>query len=90
MDKIRESILREVESILKILIDDEIEYNMETKLLGESHILDSVTAIQLVAWGDEYYGINVLEGDMELKCLQTVGEYVERVYSMIKYKTELY
>jgi acyl carrier protein len=54
-----------------------------TPLLGTGLELDSVAATALLAAIDHEFGVNVLEEDMDLDCLDSVGTLAEFVFGHI-------
>lgn len=78
----KQEILDDVQNILKLIINKEVNLDISTPLLGANNLIDSLTVMELIAWCNDFYKINVLEEDISLECLKTVGSFVDRIYQL--------
>jgi acyl carrier protein len=81
----KQEILENLASAIQMLMPKQKVTNlsMETVLAGEGGILDSITILGLVAWVDDTYHTDVLDGDLDMESLATIGSLAERIMDLI-------
>ncbi|ACL75449.1 acyl carrier protein [Ruminiclostridium cellulolyticum] len=67
-------ILEEVIEKKKNIIDE------NTVLLGQGGIMDSLTITRFINKVESKFQVDIIEEDLELKCLETVGSLTEFLY----------
>lgn len=77
----QDAIFENVEKMLNQILDHDqsIKLQKDTCLLGKDHLVNSITAIKLVTLCNEYYGIDLLEDDLFLECLDNVEKLVTKI-----------
>lgn len=80
----RQEIFLEIETVLKKISSNEIKIDLSTQLLGDNNLIDSLTIIELITWSNENYTINVLDDDLNLDCMKTIGSFVNKIYDLQK------
>lgn len=80
----RQEIFFEIETVLKKISNNDIKIDLSTLLLGDNYLIDSLTIIELITWSNDYYKINVLDDDLNLDSMKTVGSFVNKIYDMQK------
>jgi acyl carrier protein len=72
-----ETRIRELNRILEDILLRACHYGPEEVLLGQGSFLDSVTVLAFVSKVEEQYRIDILEEDLNLDCLKTMGALAE-------------
>lgn len=86
--KTKQRIYSEVEAVLKKITNQDIEMDASTALLGSNNLIDSLTILDLLAWSNDFYRINVIEDDIHLECLKTIGFFVDQIYELCNTEAE--
>jgi acyl carrier protein len=81
MSEKEQEIITKIAAALKLLLPklETVSITEETVLAGEQGIIDSITALGVVAWVDAAYQIDVLDGDLNMNCMATVGSLARRI-----------
>ncbi len=68
----------------EITSGDKINFSYSTPLLAEGGVLGSLSIINLVDWCFDKYKVDLIDGDLSLKYLETIGELTEYIYNQLK------
>ncbi len=82
--KTKHEILCDVDKVIRKITSKEVVLDLSTPLLGKSNLIDSLTIIELITWSNDYYKINVMEDDIKLEGLKTIGSFVDKIYDLQK------
>ncbi len=73
----KETIIGELNRILEEVLLRACHYGADEILLGQGSFLDSVTVLAFVSKVEEQFGVDILEEDLNLDCLKTLGTLAE-------------
>lgn len=77
----KEQIYNQVCEMLKeVLEKDKDIFNENTVLLGQGGIMDSLTISRFINKVESNFKVDIIEEDLELKCLETVGSLTDFLY----------
>lgn len=79
----KDEIFISVNKILNQLLnyDEEHEFDMKTRLLGNEQI-DSLLVVKLLTWCEEFFEINLITEDWFLDYLATLENLVMKIYEL--------
>lgn len=80
--KTKEEIFTEVSNILQVIKNQQLQIDRTTKLISNEHFIDSLNIMELITWVNGNYKIDVIEEDLQLSCLETVGTLVDMIYTL--------
>lgn len=81
----REDIFLEICSKLsEIKSGDKIDFSYSTPLLAEGGIIGSLSVITLVDWCYDKYKVDLIDDDLSLNYLETIGDLTEYIYNQSK------
>lgn len=73
MNQEEQQLLIQIQELMrKVLICDQ-EFGEESPILGAGGMMDSVTAFQFITEAEERFGVDIMEDDVNLDSLETVG-----------------
>lgn len=77
----KEQIYNQVCEMLKeVLQEDKYIFNENTVLLGQGGIMDSLTITSFINKIESNFKVDIIEEDLELKCLETVGSLTDFLF----------
>ena len=79
----RDSIFQQIHGFLTILKVQSDAINEDMVLIGKKGCLDSLSALQLIFLCEETYKIDLLENDIKLERLSTVGTLINAIIELI-------
>ena len=66
---------------IKELKKDNSELSSNSVLLGNGGILDSLLIIQIVQWCKDVFNVDLIDDDINLKYLDTIGTLTDYLYT---------
>ncbi len=63
---------------------DKIDFSHSTPLLGEGGVIGSLSVITLVDWCFDKYKVDLIDDDLSLNYLETIGDLTEYIYNQSK------
>ncbi len=80
----RTEIFNEINWILNSFLkyDKEHIFDSNACLLGENPLLDSLLAVKLLTWCEEFFNIKIITVDFGMDYLATIDTLVEKVYEL--------
>lgn len=73
----KETIRKELNRILGDILLRACDFGLEEVLLGQGSFLDSVTVLAFVSKVEERFQVDILEEDLNLDCLKSMGALAE-------------
>ena len=80
----KEKLYVEINIIINEVLCTKKNYDLDTHILGEECIMDSIVLLAFVARINEKYGINILKDDYNLDCLESLEKLINHVEIMIQ------
>ncbi len=63
---------------------DKIDFSYSTPLLAEGGVIGSLSVITLVDWCFDKYKVDLIDDDLSLNYLETIGDLTEYIYNQSK------
>ncbi len=83
MAKQRERVTREIIGVLNRILKTDEDYAPSVRLAGEDALLDSFSVALFASELEELYGVDIIEGDIDLDCLDSLEACAERVLALL-------